>query len=456
MSTRFALLRSARFVRLFGTASKATPERRLALLIDGDNACAAKFDNTVLGAQEHGVLVSKRLYANFSRDEAKNWKGHALRHNLELMHQFTNGKNAIDIALVIGAMDLMQSQKLDGFVIVSGDGDFTPLASRLRRDGYFVMGIGSEQHTSESLKKACDVFRCYEELPPTPCELRVVKRAERKVEMQRLQEKEEQEEKRERALLEAKELERQLLATAEREWERKPLHKKLLHWLGFRDLPLGFLELGARSPRNLVYWLGLEAGDRATERSRAKWSEVQLDHLIRAVGLSSKGLWAEGSVVERTLQKIQETEKVDQQSDSAVEMNFEVLTQHKHLFDTKTSANGKPVVKLNKSTLNSLKKELAPIITLRRAITAYSKEEGQGPWVPAYTLKLLLVKENPKFDIRTFSNGACGKMRALLGLFPEYVELRYTNSGSQLEARLREVPWHSKVKAVENATRTQL
>ncbi|MDO4642029.1 MAG: NYN domain-containing protein [Neisseria sp.] len=135
-----------------------TSDKKLAVLIDADNAPADIIDRLLEEIAKYGIASVKRIYGDWSHGLNK-WKAALLPHAIIPVQQFayTKGKNATDMALVIDAMDLLYSGNFDGFCIVSSDSDFTRLASRLRESGLTVYGFG-EKKTPEAFRKACDKF----------------------------------------------------------------------------------------------------------------------------------------------------------------------------------------------------------------------------------------------------------------------------------------------------------
>jgi len=134
-------------------------QRRLALLIDADNA-----QPTVIGAlleevAKYGVASVKRIYGDFTSTRMTQWKQALLRFSISPVQQFayTSGKNATDSTLIIDAMDLLYTRRFDGFCLVSSDSDFTRLAQRLREEGLTVYGFG-ERKTPDPFVQACDKF----------------------------------------------------------------------------------------------------------------------------------------------------------------------------------------------------------------------------------------------------------------------------------------------------------
>ncbi|MFC3753871.1 NYN domain-containing protein [Aquamicrobium ahrensii] len=132
---------------------------RLAVLIDADNASAKIADGLFEEIAKIGEASVRRIYGDFSGVRSKAWAEVLSKHAIIPQQQFayTTGKNASDITLVIDAMDLLHSGRLDGFCLVSSDSDFTRLAARIREQGVDVFGFG-EQKTPESFRQACRRF----------------------------------------------------------------------------------------------------------------------------------------------------------------------------------------------------------------------------------------------------------------------------------------------------------
>jgi NYN domain/OST-HTH/LOTUS domain len=138
-------------------ADTRTP--RLAVLIDADNIPARTIEAVLDEIAGLGEPSVRRVYGDWSSSALGQWKEKARMLGL-VMHQQsanTKGKNASDIGLVIDAMDILHQGKVDGFVLVSSDSDFTRLASRIREDGLQVIGVG-EKKTPESLRNVCNRF----------------------------------------------------------------------------------------------------------------------------------------------------------------------------------------------------------------------------------------------------------------------------------------------------------
>lgn len=139
--------------------SQITKELKLAVLIDADNVPYSNVKGMMEEIAKYGTPTTKRIYADWTKPNANGWKSVLLEHAITPIQQYsyTVGKNSSDSALIIDAMDLLYSDKLDGFCIVSSDSDFTRLAIRLRESGMKVIGIG-EKKTPSAFIAACDRF----------------------------------------------------------------------------------------------------------------------------------------------------------------------------------------------------------------------------------------------------------------------------------------------------------
>jgi len=133
--------------------------RRLMLMIDGDNAQAALLPQMLAEVSKYGVMKIRRVYGDWGSPQLKPWKDllHTYALKPEQQFSYTSGKNATDIALIIDAMDFINTAGVDGICIVSSDSDYTPLATRVREKNLFVMGIGRST-TPRAFVNACDVF----------------------------------------------------------------------------------------------------------------------------------------------------------------------------------------------------------------------------------------------------------------------------------------------------------
>ncbi|PMR67098.1 NYN domain-containing protein [Halomonas heilongjiangensis] len=143
--------------------------KKIAVLIDADNAQCSKMKSILDEVSAHGHVVIKRAYGDWSSDYLKNWKTTLNELAIQPVQQFsyTTGKNSTDASMIIDAMDLLYSTKYDAFALVSSDSDFTKLASRLRESEIFVFGVG-EKKTPVSFRNACDDFVYTENLGSEP------------------------------------------------------------------------------------------------------------------------------------------------------------------------------------------------------------------------------------------------------------------------------------------------
>ena len=132
---------------------------RLAVLIDGDNAPRDCLKGIMEEIAIYGTPMIKRIYGDWASHGLTSWKNALLENAVTPKQQFayTTGKNATDSAMIIDAMDILYTGKTDGYVLVSSDSDFTPLAIRLRESGMYVIGIGEEK-TPKAFVQACDKF----------------------------------------------------------------------------------------------------------------------------------------------------------------------------------------------------------------------------------------------------------------------------------------------------------
>jgi len=133
--------------------------RKVAILIDGDNAQSSLLPQMLVEAGRHGQVTVRRIYGDWTTNTMNSWKETLNYHAFQPIQQFryTIGKNATDSAMIIDAMDILHSRVVDGFCLVSSDSDYTRLATRIRETGIFVMGIG-EKKTPKAFVNACDVF----------------------------------------------------------------------------------------------------------------------------------------------------------------------------------------------------------------------------------------------------------------------------------------------------------
>ena len=131
----------------------------LAVLIDGDNIPSAHVKEMMQEIAKYGNPTIKRIYGDWTKPNLAKWKNLLLENAITPIQQYgyTTGKNATDSAMIIDAMDILYSEKVNGFCLVSSDSDFTRLATRLREAGMQVIGIG-EKKTPNPFIVACDKF----------------------------------------------------------------------------------------------------------------------------------------------------------------------------------------------------------------------------------------------------------------------------------------------------------
>lgn len=134
-------------------------DKKLAVLIDGDNIPSAYVKEMMEEIAKYGNPTIKRIYGDWTNPGLNKWKAVLLENAITPIQQYayTKGKNATDSAMIIDAMDVLYTKNVDGFCIVSSDSDFTRLATRLREAGKQVYGIG-EKKTPEPFVVACDKF----------------------------------------------------------------------------------------------------------------------------------------------------------------------------------------------------------------------------------------------------------------------------------------------------------
>jgi uncharacterized LabA/DUF88 family protein len=134
-------------------------ELKLAVLIDADNVTHTNVKGMLEEIAKYGIPTFKRIYGDWTLPVLKGWKTVLLENAITPIKQYsyTTGKNSTDSAMIIDAMDILYSGKVDGFCLVSSDSDFTRLAIRLRETGMYVLGMG-EKKTPEPFIAACDKF----------------------------------------------------------------------------------------------------------------------------------------------------------------------------------------------------------------------------------------------------------------------------------------------------------
>lgn len=138
---------------------QSSKDLRLAVLIDADNVPYANIKGIMEEIAKYGNPTTKRIYADWTKPTVSGWKNVLLENAITPIQQYSysTGKNATDSAMIIDAMDILYSGKVDGFCIISSDSDFTRLATRLREAGMTVIGIG-EKKTLNPFIVACDRF----------------------------------------------------------------------------------------------------------------------------------------------------------------------------------------------------------------------------------------------------------------------------------------------------------
>lgn len=135
-------------------------ERKFALLIDADNISPKYLMVMLAEAKRYGNVTIRRIYGDWTDNSKKTWKDNLLDYSIVPIQQYsyTTGKNSSDSAMIIDAMDILYSNVIDGFILVSSDSDFTRLAMRLREAGKTVIGMG-EAKTPSAFVKACEEFK---------------------------------------------------------------------------------------------------------------------------------------------------------------------------------------------------------------------------------------------------------------------------------------------------------
>lgn len=134
-------------------------DKSLAVLIDADNIPSKYIKEMMEEIAKYGNPTIKRIYGDWTKPQLNKWKPILLENAITPMQQYsyTTGKNATDSAMIIDAMDILYTGKVDGFCIASSDSDFTKLATRIRETGLTVIGIG-EKKTPDPFIVACDRF----------------------------------------------------------------------------------------------------------------------------------------------------------------------------------------------------------------------------------------------------------------------------------------------------------
>ena len=140
-------------------------ELKLAVLFDADNVPSSHVQEMLNEIAKYGIPTIKRIYGDWTKPNLAGWKSVLLENAITPIQQYsyTTGKNATDSAMIIDAMDILHSNKVDGFCIISSDSDFTRLATRLRESSKYVIGMG-ERKTPRPFIVSCDKFIYIENL----------------------------------------------------------------------------------------------------------------------------------------------------------------------------------------------------------------------------------------------------------------------------------------------------
>jgi uncharacterized LabA/DUF88 family protein len=156
-------------------------DEKLAVLIDADNVPYSNVKEMLEEIAKNGTPTIKRIYADWTKPTVSGWKNILLENAITPIQQYsyTTGKNSSDSALIIDAMDILYSGKVDGFCIVSSDSDFTRLATRLREAGMKVIGFG-EKKTPQPFIAACNKFIYIEILKAEKAEPTIISKSDKK------------------------------------------------------------------------------------------------------------------------------------------------------------------------------------------------------------------------------------------------------------------------------------
>ena len=134
-------------------------KKRIALLIDCDNASHNSIEGVLAVLANHGTVNVRHAHGNWASSSLAGWKAKLHPHAIRPIQQFayTKGKNATDAAMIIDAMDLLHSKNVEAFALMTSDSDFTPLALRISESGLPVFGFG-EKKTPQPFVDACSIF----------------------------------------------------------------------------------------------------------------------------------------------------------------------------------------------------------------------------------------------------------------------------------------------------------
>lgn len=168
-------------------------DKKIAVLIDADNVSDKYIKYIIDEISNHGIPTYKRIYGDWTNPRLASWKNVLLNYSITPIQQYsyTTGKNSTDAALIIDAMDILYSNNVDGFCIVSSDSDFTKLAARLREAGMYVIGMG-EKKTPTPFISACEKFKYLEVLASMaskPIETKNIKEAQKQEEQKQEEQK---------------------------------------------------------------------------------------------------------------------------------------------------------------------------------------------------------------------------------------------------------------------------
>ncbi|MFC3880609.1 NYN domain-containing protein [Algoriphagus namhaensis] len=177
----------------------------IAVLIDGDNAQARLLKEVLSEVSKYGKATIRRIYGDWTTPQMNSWKDTINQHSFSPIQKFsyTTGKNSTDSSMIIDAMDILHSQSVQGFCIVSSDSDYTGLAKRIRESGMFVMGIG-RRITPKAFVQSCEIFTYAENLVTSSTKPKAKKTTSSEKEIPKASEAQDKEEKEESDVLDLK------------------------------------------------------------------------------------------------------------------------------------------------------------------------------------------------------------------------------------------------------------
>ena len=148
-------------------------DRRMALLIDGDNAQASLVANILAEASKYGLVTIRRIYGDWTTPNMNSWRESLQVHAFQPIQQFryTKGKNATDSAMIIDAMDILYETVVNAFCLVSSDSDYTRLATRIQGEGPVRYGNWTSRDTPRSFVNACEIFVYTDNISPEKAEV---------------------------------------------------------------------------------------------------------------------------------------------------------------------------------------------------------------------------------------------------------------------------------------------